>query len=94
MLKRKRNQLRQLGANSTLESEHKKGRKRHDEDDDGDKGISLEGSMPGGTHEATFEFSDLKGKHIEGLTVLMKTLVPNPTRAYEVASACVEEGLD
>jgi hypothetical protein len=76
----------------------KKKRKGRDESvdsdsDDGDNGdISLEGSLYDTRDDVTFEFQDTSAAHAEGLTVLFRTFIKNPTTAYEMAASVGEDG--
>ena len=57
-----------------------------EDDDDGDE-IKLEGSIEHVTEKFTFEFNDMREEYTEGICVLLRTLVQNPTKAYELAKS-------
>ena len=57
-----------------------------DGDDDDDE-IKLEGSIEHVTEKFTFEFNDMREEYTEGICVLLRTLVQNPTKAYELAKS-------
>lgn len=58
-----------------------------DDDDDDDDEIKLEGSIEHVTEKFTFEFNDMREEYTEGICVLLRTLVQNPTKAYELAKS-------
>lgn len=62
------------------------------EDGDSDAEIPLEGHVGQETEDFTFEFHDMRKSFDEGITVLLRSLIPNPTAAYSVASAIVAQG--
>jgi hypothetical protein len=66
-----------------------------DENDDEDE-IRIEGAIQHVTEKYTFEFNDMREEYTEGICVLLRSLVQNPTKAYELAqsiSAQSEESL-
>ena len=58
-----------------------------DDDGDDDDEIKLEGSIEHVTEKFTFEFNDMREEYTEGICVLLRTLVQNPTKAYELAKS-------
>jgi hypothetical protein len=56
-----------------------------DDDDDDDDEIKLEGSIEHDTEKYTFEFNDMREEYTEGICVLLRSLIQNPTKAYELA---------
>ena len=56
----------------------------YDDDDDDDE-IKLEGSIEHDTEKYTFEFNDMREEYTEGICVLLRSLVQNPTKAYDLA---------
>ena len=56
-----------------------------DGDDDDDDEIRLEGIIEHITEKYTFEFNDMREEYTEGICVLLRSLVQNPTKAYELA---------
>jgi hypothetical protein len=57
-----------------------------DEESEGNNDIRLDGNIEHQTEEYTFEFNDMKDEYAEGICTMLKKMVQNPTRAYEVAS--------
>jgi predicted HNH restriction endonuclease len=56
-----------------------------DEDDDDEIKLELEGNVQHVTEKYTFEFNDMRDDYAEGICVLLRSLVQNPTKAYELA---------
>jgi hypothetical protein len=57
-----------------------------DDESEGNADIRLDGNIEHQTEEYTFEFNDMKDEYAEGICTMLKRMVQNPTRAYEVAS--------
>lgn len=55
------------------------------EGDDDDDEIKLEGSIEHVTEKYTFEFNDMREEYTEGICVLLRSLIQNPTKAYDLA---------
>ena len=63
-------------------------------DDEEEEELHLEGQVETEEIETfTFEFHDMKSSYDEGITILLKPLIPNPTAAYEIASSIVSQGI-
>ena len=62
----------------------KSGEDESDSNDDDDE-IRLEGIIEHITEKYTFEFNDMREEYTEGICVLLRSLVQNPTKAYELA---------
>lgn len=54
--------------------------------------IKVEGSIFSSTDDFTFEFHDMKSDFVESITVLLKTLISNPTEAFNIASVITRQG--
>mmetsp|Transcript_14112 Transcript_14112/g.13643 ORF Transcript_14112/g.13643 Transcript_14112/m.13643 type:complete len:346 (+) Transcript_14112:89-1126(+) len=63
-----------------------------DEDDDEIK-LELEGNVQHVTEKYTFEFNDMRDDYAEGICVLLRSLVQNPTKAYELAKVISSQTL-
>lgn len=83
-------------------TEPKSGRCGKDEsdsdDDDGDEDeeddeIKLEGSIEHITEKYTFEFNDMREEYTEGICVLLRSLMQNPTKAYELAKTITSQSM-
>jgi hypothetical protein len=58
--------------------------------DDSEDEIALDGNISNKTiHE--FEFNDISEVHIDSITVLLKTLIPNPTIAYSISQLIYQQ---
>jgi hypothetical protein len=77
--------------NETGNKSSKKRKLRECPDDHGDV-INLEGSISRSVDDVTFEFQDTSENHVEGLTVLLRTIIKNPTTAFEFASIIATAG--
>ena len=62
-------------------------------DESDDEGIDLEGDISVKSEDFTFEFNDMRKTYTEGITVLLKKYIVNPTAAYEIASALTDQGI-
>jgi hypothetical protein len=60
--------------------------------DESEDDLKCEGAV-GTTDEFTFEFNDMKEEYVEGVTFLLKSVVANPTTAYETACEIVKQEL-
>ena len=60
--------------------------------DDGE--IKLHGSIESISDEYTFEFNDMRDDFAEGVCTLLRSIVANPTEAYELACAIVAQSKD
>jgi hypothetical protein len=56
-----------------------------DDDDDDEDEIKLEGNIEHDTEKYTFEFNDMREEYTEGICVLLRSLIQNPTKAYDLA---------
>ena len=63
-----------------------------DDDDEEEDDIKFEGNQGETTMDYDFEFVDIDTDHIESITTLMKTLIPNPTTAYQLSTHIYEQG--
>lgn len=61
------------------------GNSSEEDDDDDDDEIKLEGSIEHVTEKYTFEFNDMREEYTEGICVLLRSLIQNPTKAYDLA---------
>ena len=64
-----------------------------DDDDDDEDEIKLEGSIEHVTEKYTFEFNDMREEYTEGVCVLLRSFVQNPTKAYELAKAITSQSM-
>lgn len=69
-----------------------KKRKRSNKEEGEGEIIALEGNLQSIGSNVTFEFKDADDMHIESLTILLKTLVTNPTKAFEIATSLATDG--
>jgi hypothetical protein len=77
----------QSKTNKVMTSEDYNDDSSDGDDDDDDDEIKLEGSIEHVTEKFTFEFNDMREEYTEGICVLLRTLVQNPTKAYELAKS-------
>ena len=64
-----------------------------EDDEDEDDEIRLEGSIQHVTEKYTFEFNDMRDEYTEGICVLLRSLVQNPTKAYELAKTISSQSM-
>jgi hypothetical protein len=58
-----------------------------DEDEDSDSGgIRLDSNIEHVMEEFTFEFNDMREEYAEGVCMMLRKMVVNPTEAYSLAS--------
>lgn len=81
----KRKKLRLLNNNKEVPLNDETKDISSDSDSDCEDDILLENSIKSEIQEFTFEFYDLKESFDESLTTLLKSMIPNPTLAYNVA---------
>ena len=74
-------------------SKKKKDSSTRSVDESDDEGIDLEGDISVKSEDFTFEFNDMRKTYTEGITVLLKKYIVNPTAAYEIASALTDQGI-
>lgn len=77
----------QSKPNKVMTSEDYNDDRSDGDDNDDDDEIKLEGSIEHVTEKFTFEFNDMREEYTEGICVLLRTLVQNPTKAYELAKS-------
>lgn len=77
----------QSKSNKVIASEDYNDDSSDGDDNDDDDEIKLEGSIEHVTEKFTFEFNDMREEYTEGICVLLRTLVQNPTKAYELAKS-------
>ena len=64
-----------------------------DDDDDDEDEIKLEGSIQHVTEKYTFEFNDMRDEYTEGVCVLLRSFIQNPTKAYELAKTITSQSM-
>ena len=78
-------ELRQSNSIKTEKGGESESDSDHDDDRDDADEIRLEGSIEHITEKYTFEFNDMREEYTEGICVLLRSLIQNPTKAYELA---------
>lgn len=68
-----------------LENDQESDDSEDDDEDDDEIKLELEGNIQHVTEKYTFEFNDMRDDYAEGICVLLRSLVQNPTKAYELA---------
>jgi len=65
-----------------------------DEDEDSDSGgIRLDSNIEHVMEEFTFEFNDMREEYAEGVCMMLRKMVVNPTDAYSLASLITQQNI-
>jgi hypothetical protein len=61
--------------------------------DDTDEIINLVGDVEQSSEQYNFEFNDMRAEYSASIRTLLRSLIKNPSEAYQVADCIVEQGI-